>query len=150
MACRRVARLGVDVEDVVNEAVCLAFQRVEDVLQGSDTAIYLHFREILKDVLARMSSDPHTPKTTANPPERSSTQEPLAFEDDLGHGTWRRYEEAVERLPVKWKKVVVLFVECGLDFGEMQGALGLKSAKEARMEVARAIKRLAELMDADV
>jgi RNA polymerase sigma factor (sigma-70 family) len=59
------------------------------------------------------------------------------------------YEAALARLRANDRDAVSLRVEFGLDYEEIAGLCGLKTANAARMRVSRALLRLAELIDVE-
>ena len=80
---------------------------------------------------------------TASLPE----QRPSPLAETIGNETMEVYETALRRLPEKQREAVILRVELGFTHEEVASALGSPSANAARMTVARALVRLAEVLD---
>jgi RNA polymerase sigma-70 factor (ECF subfamily) len=73
---------------------------------------------------------------------------PAMLERTLGSGLVQRYEKALESLTPEQQQAVVMRIEFGFSFPEIARALGRNSANSVRMQVSRAILRLAEVMSA--
>lgn len=76
------------------------------------------------------------PDETASPLERA-----------IGAEALESYEAALNRLPAVQHEAVVLRMEMEHTYPEVAEALDLPSANAARMLVARALVKLAEIMD---
>ncbi len=72
---------------------------------------------------------------------------PSPLERAIGRERLEAYEEALATLPETQQEAVVLRVEMGFTHAEVANAVGCPSPNAARMMVARALVRLAEVMD---
>jgi RNA polymerase sigma-70 factor, ECF subfamily len=71
---------------------------------------------------------------------------PSALEHALGRETLERYERALAALNDEQREAVILKVELGFSLAQIAEALGKPSPDAARMTVARALLKLAEVM----
>jgi RNA polymerase sigma-70 factor, ECF subfamily len=69
------------------------------------------------------------------------------LEHTIGQHTLARYEEALNRLTVQEREAVIGRVELGLSHTEIAETLKKPSVDAARMTVARALAKLAQLMN---
>ena len=70
------------------------------------------------------------------------------LEAAIGSEVVERYEEALERLSVDDRELIVARVELGMTYAELAQATGKPSSDAARMAVGRALIRLAEQLHA--
>lgn len=68
-------------------------------------------------------------------------------EEAIGRETWERYQNGLEKLTENQRQAIVLFVEYGMSFQEIAKAVDAPSGNAVRMQIARGLERLAELMD---
>jgi RNA polymerase sigma-70 factor (ECF subfamily) len=84
--------------------------------------------------------------------EQTAVREVLGREDllerSLGIDRMRAYESALARLEASQQQAVILRVEFGLRYADIAQLLGRSSANTVRMQVVRALARMAELMRA--
>ena len=71
---------------------------------------------------------------------------PTPMQATLDLETLQAYEKALRKLDGEQRELVVMRVELGLGHEEIAARSGSPSANAARMRVARALARLAELM----
>lgn len=74
---------------------------------------------------------------------------PSPMQQLLSEQALAAYEEALSQLRPDERDAVSLRVEFGLDYAEVAGLCGLKTANAARMRVSRALLRLAGLIDVE-
>ncbi len=141
------ARDLMDTNDLVSVALVRALRRVDQVRATAPGGFFAYLRTValncLRDELRRAGRrPPRNPLTVDLEDDR-----PALLEATLGRGMIDRYQRALESLSVAQQEAVILRIEFGFTFEEIARALGRSSANAVRMQVTRAILRLAEAMD---
>jgi RNA polymerase sigma-70 factor (ECF subfamily) len=140
------ARRDVNTEDIVQDTMLRALRRVND-FEARETGSFLaYLRQILKnrirDEIRKVGKIPGHDEIDDDLPESA----PDPFEEAVGTEVLERYEAALEQLPTKQREGVIMRVELRFSHQQVADALGMSSPGAARMMVARAIERVAELM----
>jgi len=142
----RRSRDLVETDDLVQVTLSRAFRRLESFeprRQGAFLA-YLHriLINCLHDQAKRAHSTPwHEPVDINQPDERAAV-----IERTMGLGMVGQYEAALQSLTEDQQNAVILRLEFGLPYKEIAEALGSDSPDAVRMQVGRAVIRLAEFI----
>jgi RNA polymerase sigma-70 factor (ECF subfamily) len=142
------ARGPVDTDDLVQVTLMKALDRVGSFESRGEGAFLAYMRQILLNAVRDELRRPAPAKETVSE-EIPDHKQPLV-EEAIGRQVVERYEEALAALDERQREAVILRVEFGYDHGEVAEAVGAPSANAARMIVARALVRLAELLDGRV
>ena len=114
-----------------------------------DGALQAYLRQALinrvRNELRRHATRPAAAHLDTSAPD----MEPSPFEAAVAAETSERYEAGLAGLTPDERDAVVSRVEFGLSYAEVAETFGKPSADAARMYVARAIVKLARLMDRD-
>lgn len=140
----RWARDIADTQDLVQETVLKAFQRVEAFEPRGDGALQAYLRQaVMNRIRNEFRSKGRRPAfgelEDEAPGDRTSPLEAAIRQEQLD-----RYDAALSRLSEQERDLIVARVEVGLTYEEMAQALGKPSWNAARMATARALLRLAE------
>lgn len=138
----------VDTDDIVQLALTRAFRRLESFDPKREGAFLAYLHRILLNSIADEARrnplrDSIAPLTRDVPDERAELVESV-----FGAATVERYDAALARLGEEQQHAVILRIEFGLSYVEIAKALGAASPNAVRMQVARALVRLAEAMEA--
>ena len=143
----RYARHEMDTQDLVQETLIRALDRLE-TFESRETGSFLaYLRQILKnrvrDEIRKVGRRPRNEELHDNIEEEA----PSPVEEAIGRESWERYEAALGRLPKQQQAGVNMRLELQFTHQQVADSLGMNSANAARMMVSRAIVRLTELMD---
>jgi RNA polymerase sigma-70 factor (ECF subfamily) len=137
------ARDHSDTNDLVQDVLVQTFKRLDLFDVRGEGALHAYLRQALlnriRDHIRRaqrrptaVSLDPDQPDPAASP-----------LETCVGRELLRRYDDALERLTVQDRELIVSTVEMGLDFEELARITRRASADAARKATRRALVRLA-------
>ena len=133
--------------DLVQMTLMRAFQSLPAFEVQGPGAFFGYLRQImsnlLKDELRRVARRPQHDEISAEVVEGS----PQPLEQAVNLATLAAYEHALTQLDPEQREAVMLRVELGLAHDEIARVINAPSANAARMKVARALMRLAELMN---
>jgi RNA polymerase sigma-70 factor (ECF subfamily) len=135
-----------DTDDLVQTTLLRALSNLDSFEARAEGAFLAYLRQILLNSVRddiRRATRRRLPGTLD---EEHPDPSPSPFEQMLTRETLERYEAALSALTEEQRQAVILRVEMGLSHREIAGALGRSSADAARMVVARALVRMAELM----
>lgn len=142
----RRARNLVDTGDIVQSTLLRALGRVTAFEPRRAGAFLAYLRRILlnqiSDQVRRSQRQPATQTLSDDLPG----SDPSPLEHVIGRETLQSYENALAGLPGEMQGAVILRLELGLSHEEVARTLGAPSPDAARMLVARAMARLAEVM----
>ncbi|MEZ4650064.1 MAG: sigma-70 family RNA polymerase sigma factor [Candidatus Eisenbacteria bacterium] len=139
------ARGLVDTVDVVQ--VCLV--RVIDHIDRFDARrpgaflAYLR-RSLLNQIRNEIRAAGSRPQSGADATDQADLLP--SIEEEVGQETVEAYEAALSELPEEDQAAVILRVEFGLKYQEIADALARPSANAVRMQVTRALVKMAESM----
>lgn len=140
------ARGLVETNDLVQVTLLRALGRIHEFDHGREGAFLAYLHRILinclRDEVRRARVRPGSTTEEDLPDTR-----PAILERTLGPGAVASYENALRRLPAETQQAVVLRIEFNFSFPEIAEALGKDSANTVRMQVTRALVRIAEWMD---
>jgi RNA polymerase sigma-70 factor (ECF subfamily) len=120
-------------------------ERFEPQREG---AFLAYLRTILMNAMRDEIARAATRGVQEVPGEDLMAPGPSPLESALGRDLLDRYEAAFARLGAEQQEAVFMRIEMGLDYDAIAEAMGRPTANAARMQVARALARLAELMEA--
>lgn len=133
--------------DLVQLTLLRAFQSLPAFEVQGQGAFFGYLRHImsniLKDEIRRSSRRPAHDEISHEVVE----DEPLPLERAVSLETLQAYEQALNALEPDQREAVILRVELGMPHDEIARVIDAPSANAARMKVARALMRLAELMN---
>ena len=140
------ARSMVSTVDLVQEALMSTFKVIEKGSSSDDIAIHAYVRTSLKnrmiDELRKVQRRPALQEMDQT--YDSETASPL--EEVVGGQALQRYEKALAALDESSRDAVIARVELGLSFKDIARVTDKKSADAARMQVSRALVKLARAM----
>jgi RNA polymerase sigma-70 factor (ECF subfamily) len=136
-----------DTDDLVQVTLLRAFDHMNAFEPRREGAFMAYLRQILinkvRDEIRRASRGPGI-----DPIDGDLTQTgPSPLERAIGRELLESYEAALAKLPESQREATVLRIEMRFTHQQVADGLGLPSADAARMLVARALVKLAEVMD---
>jgi RNA polymerase sigma-70 factor (ECF subfamily) len=138
------ARTASDTEDLVQETLIKAFQRLEEFDYRGEGALLAYLRQaILNRIRSEIRSARRRPSAEALADDHEAPG-PSPLEAAIGADMVEEYETALARLRDEEREAIVARIELGLTYAEMAGVLGKPSPDAARMAVTRALVRLTE------
>ncbi len=140
------ARDVADTDDLVQGALLRALAHLKEFEPQHEGAFLAYLRQIVlnavRDELRRAGRRPGRADLAESLPEPG----PSLVEQAIGREAVEAYETALTTLSEEQRQAVVMRVEFGYTHQEVADALGKPSANAARMVVARALLRVAEVM----
>ncbi len=141
------ARGMADTDDLVQISVLRALNQVGRFEPRREGAFLAYLRQILlnsvRDEIRRAHRRPGADELS----EELADGAPSVIERMIGKEAVEAYETGLSRLTEMQQEALILRVELGFSYPEIAESLGSPSANAARMTVARALVRLAEVMD---
>lgn len=138
-----------DTEDLVMQTLQRAIRRVREgkFEARGEGAFLAYLRTILRNAALdegkKKRRKPLHDELSADIPD--PTPSPLVRA--IGRQHLERFEAALERLPERQKQAVILRIEFDYSYERIAAAAGFPTAGAARMQVARGLFRIAELLD---
>jgi len=136
-----------DTDDLVQVTLMKALDQLDRFVPEHRGAFFAYLRRILHnqicDEVRRSRRRPRPEVLNDQHPDRSRTPLEVA----IGSETLEAYEAAMAKLTEEQQQMLWLRLELGFTHQEIADAIGIPSANAARMQVARALVRLAEVMD---
>lgn len=133
--------------DLVQSTLMRAFQTLPSFQVQGEGAFFGYLRHImsniLKDEIRRTSRRPLHDEISPEVPET----EAQPFEKLVSFQTLHAYERALQELEPDQREAVIMRIELGLAHDEIAALIDAPSPNAARMKIARALVRLAELMN---
>jgi RNA polymerase sigma factor (sigma-70 family) len=141
------ARSSMETDDLVQVTLLRALQRIDEFDARREGAFLAYLRRILlnrvRDEIRLARRQPgHEPMD-----ERTACQAPSVVAQVIGDEFLERYEAALSHLEERQAEAVILRIEFGYSLEQVAEAIDAPSANAARMVVARALLRLAEILD---
>ena len=140
-----------ETEDLVQLTLLRALGRLDDFDARGRGAFFAYLRTVMlnavREELRRLQRHPHVD----GEPDKLPVIDADAASDSvvasaIGSETLAAYEAALEQLDEAQRQAVILRVEFDLSYAEIALELDSRSPDAARMQVTRALRRLAELM----
>lgn len=133
--------------DLVQSTLMRAFQSLPTFQVQGEGAFFGYLRHImsniLKDELRRTSRRPLHGEISPELPETDAQP----FDHLVSFQTLHAYEQALQALEPDQREAVIMRIELGLPHDEIASLIDAPSSNAARMKIARALVRLAELMN---
>jgi RNA polymerase sigma factor (sigma-70 family) len=142
----RTARDLSETADLVQVTLMRAFSHLPSFQVQGQGAFFGYLRHVLNNLLRdELRRHGRRPLHDEIPVELPAG-EPQPVEHAVTLETLRDYEAAMQRLDPEQRELLLMRIELGLDNDAIAELIGSPSANAARMRVARAMARLAELM----
>jgi RNA polymerase sigma factor (sigma-70 family) len=142
----RYARDMTDTDDLVQDVMVGTFRNFKAFEQRGEWALQAYLRQAvsnrIRDELRRNAT---APKREALP-EGVPAPDASPLEAAAGRETFGRYERALLQLDALEQEAVIARLELGCSFQEIAALVDKPTPDAARMMVARAVSRLAQLM----
>ena len=145
----RWARDIADTSDLVQESVSQTFKRIEAFEPRGDGALQAYLRQaVMNRIRNEFRSRGRHPAVDALD-ERVAATQTSPLEAAIRQEQLERYDAALAELSEHERDLIVARLELGLTYQEIADALEKPSWNAARMAVARALVRLAEVLKRD-
>lgn len=140
------ARGAYDTEDLVQSTFMRAFRNLKRIEPGERGYFLAYLRKILENLIRdAMRASARRPVVQPLDDDLPAHQ-PTPLEVAAVHEKLEAYNRAISVLPSQQQEVVRLRMELGLSYQEIADVVGAPSANAVRMQVARALARIAEKM----
>jgi RNA polymerase sigma-70 factor (ECF subfamily) len=137
----------VDTQDLVQETLIRAFNRIEEFVPDERGGLHAYLRQAvlnrIRDEIRRAPHRPHKLELTEDLADRRRS----GLHEAVGSDVVERYEEALGRLRPEEREAIIARIEWGMTYAELAQALGKPTPEAARKAVQRALVRLAEEME---
>ena len=143
----RFARDLTDTDDLVQITFLRALDHVDRFEHRKPGSFLAYLRQILLNEIRSQIRRAAGRPGVEGLPDGQAAPDPSPLEQAIGKEALDTYEAALAELPQEQQEAVILRVELGFTNPEVAQALGSPSANAARMKVARALVRLAEVMN---
>jgi len=140
------ARLNVDTDDMVKDALIRTCERLGEFEIRGDGALQAYLRQALRNRITDEVRKAHHRPVEDVSLEKRPDEGPSPLEEAIGRETVESYESALASLTADEREGIIARVEMGMSYAEIAAALGKPSTDAARMAVGRALLRLAEEM----
>jgi RNA polymerase sigma-70 factor (ECF subfamily) len=135
-----------DTEDLVQATFMRAFRNLSRIEPGERGYFLAYLRKILENLIRdAMRSAGRRPGIQPLDDDLPAHQ-PTPLEVAAVHEKLEAYNRAISQLSSEQQEVVRLRMEIGLSYQEIADTVGAPSANAVRMQVARALARIAEKM----
>jgi RNA polymerase sigma factor (sigma-70 family) len=138
------ARHAIDTDDLVQETLIQAFQKLQTFEYRGEGALFAYLRQAMLNRLRSQLRWANRRPRNVEVEDRADDDSASPLEQAIGAQFVERYEAALERLKPAEREAVIARLEFGLTYPELAQALGKPTADAARMAVARAMVRLTE------
>ncbi len=142
------ARGMADTEDLVQRTMMSVIRRIDSFEPNHSGAFFgfltVALRRQVIDIIRMVDARPGGDELPLDLVDAGSSPLDVAIDGQK----WAAYDAALRKLSKRKQKAVLLRVELGLPYAEIAKVLGSPSENAARMTVTRAIRELAELIDA--
>ena len=138
-----------DTDDLVQVTLIRALDHLQEFEPRREGAFLAYLRRILvNQIRDEIRKAVRKPPARELPPEVAD-RSPSPLEEAIGAETFSTYEKAFEQLSDREQEAVLLRMELRFTHQQVAESLDFPSANAARMAVARALVRLAEVMHGD-
>jgi RNA polymerase sigma-70 factor (ECF subfamily) len=136
-----------DTQDIVQDAMLRTFRNLNGFEYRNEGGFHAYLRQaVLNRVKEEIRRKVHRPIATVLD-SGMAADELSPLEHTIGQHALARYEAALNQLTAQEREAVIARVELGLSNAEIAEMLKKPSADAARMTVARALAKLAQLMN---
>ncbi len=142
----RWARDGLDTEDLVQDTLLHAVQRLDDFEPRHEGALLDYLRQALRNRIRDEIRRRHRRGPALTLDSRQPDCDPSPLQEAIGREALERYEAAIQRLSDADREAIVARVEMKHSWDEVAMLLGKPSADAARKATCRALQRLAKEM----
>lgn len=136
------ARDALDTGDLVQEAALRLLKRADDFEPRHVGAMQAYLKQSIinriRDEIRRVGRRPAPVELVDDPPGDA----PSPLEMAIQHDSYERYRNALGRLTVRDRELVVARMEAQWSFAQIADRFGIPTADAARMAVNRALKKL--------
>ena len=145
----RWVRDGVDTSDVVNDALCRTFVRLESFESNRASALRAYLQRAVENRIhdqlrrAQRRSNTSIPDDAAWVTGSGRSRRDRLF-DEKG---WREYRDGLGRLTARERRLIVGRVEMGCGYRQLAFLEGMSSADAARKALGRAMRKLIDILD---
>ena len=141
------ARDLLDTDDLVQNSLVRALDHLKGFEPRQEGAFLAYLRRIIlnqiRDEIRRIRRRPGRDELQ----EDQADDGPSPIQAAIGQQKLERYEKALATLPAGQQEAIIMSLEMGFNHQEIAEAMGSPSANAARMYVARALVRLAEVLN---
>ena len=140
-------RDGIDTSDVVHDALCRTFVRLESFRSSRAGALRAYLQRAVESRIhdqLRRTRRSSSSIAEADWVVGSSPSEHCRFLDDE---SWAEYRDGLSRLPTRERRLIVGRVEMGYGYRQLALVEGLPSADAARKATRRALRKLIDRAD---
>ena len=138
------ARHAIDTDDLVQETLIQAFQKLQTFEYRGEGALFAYLRQAMLNRLRSQLRWANRRPRNVEVEDQADDDTASPLEQAIGAQSAEQYEAALERLKPAEREAVIARLEFGLTYPELAQALGKPTADAARMAVARAMVRLTE------
>ncbi len=135
-----------DTDDLVQVTLVRALEHLESFESRGPGSFHSYMRSAILNQIRDQGRRAARAPDRAGLPEDLAGREASPLEQAIGTEALERYEMALERLSPDQREVVMLRLELGFTYEEIATAVGSPTANAARMQVTRAVARLADIM----
>src|SRR5262245_47702852 len=143
----RAVRGRLDSDDLVQNAVMRAFERLDSFRRSGHGSFLANLRTIVLNQVRDEARRLSTRVAHEDLPPGLHDPGPSPLEAAIGSEIVEAYEAALDQLSAEQRQAVILRLEMGYSYQDIAEALDCPSANAARMTVARALVRLAAGME---
>ena len=140
------ARLDVDTDDMVQDALIRTCERLREFEPRGEGALQAFLRQALRNRITDEVRKARRRPVDDGVLEARPDGGPTPLEEAIGAEAMASYERALAALEEGEREAIIARVEMGMPYAEIAAATGKPSADAARMAVSRALVRLAEEM----
>jgi RNA polymerase sigma factor (sigma-70 family) len=138
-----------DTEDIVQEAVMKALQRLDHFEARGEGSLLAYLRQAVKNRIVDEARKIRRRPVAVSLDEEHEDRGTSPLERVLDGENLERYEAALSRLKPRDQEAIVLRIELQASYEQMAVQLGMPTANSARVAVKRALFRLAREMATD-
>jgi RNA polymerase sigma factor (sigma-70 family) len=140
------ARGMADTQDLVQDALIGAVRNLKEFSDQGEGALQAYLRQAvmnrIRDEIRRQAARPSNTGVV----HVIQDPAPSPLESAMGRETFARYDQALSVLDPMDREAIVARLELGCSYHEIADLLDKSTADAARMQVARALAKLAKLM----
>ncbi|MFO0982918.1 MAG: sigma-70 family RNA polymerase sigma factor [Planctomycetota bacterium] len=135
-----------ETDDLVQEVLMHSIEKVQSFQPDRPGALLSYWRQAIMNRIRDEVRRARRVGVRAEPGEEASDPSPSPLEVTVGRELAERYEQALARLSEEEREAIVGRVELNLDYDDLKELLLKPTAGAARMQVARALVKLAAAM----
>ena len=136
----------VETDDIVQDALLRALGNIDSFEPTRPGSFLAYLHQILLNRVRDAILRDNRRRNREEAAVETLLQREEILEKSLGVGSLSAYESALDRLDAEQQQAVILRVEFGFRYPEIARVLGRPSTNAVRMQVTRALVRMAEIM----